>query len=316
VTESSVAWGDYDNDGDLDILLTGRAGGGNEVSMLYRNDDCLPALEISKMVGDGNPLPGQGLEYTIVVSNSGVADATGAVISDTLPAEMVFAGPVTLDPPGAGIVGTPPTVLHDATIGAGGKISVTFAVTVSMCVAPGAVTNTAAVHCSEVPAPVEASVPITVANARPALGTVDPSSGSGMTGVMTYFSTTWTDNNGWQDLKQCYFHIGDSPSLVGNVTLMYNAAKDKLWMRSDDGTVWFGGHAPGTPFIMQNGRAIVHCSLTTAQGAGDTLTMTWAIQFKPGFEGTKKLGLKCKDRSKAKAKGKWKGTWTITPWRM
>lgn len=37
VAWSSVAWGDYDNDGDLDILLTGNSGSGY-VSKIYRND--------------------------------------------------------------------------------------------------------------------------------------------------------------------------------------------------------------------------------------------------------------------------------------
>ncbi|MCP4542281.1 MAG: VCBS repeat-containing protein, partial [Chloroflexi bacterium] len=36
VYESSVAWGDYDNDGDLDILLTG-AGSGGPLAKLYEN---------------------------------------------------------------------------------------------------------------------------------------------------------------------------------------------------------------------------------------------------------------------------------------
>src|SRR5262249_55448567 len=34
---SSLAWGDYDNDGRLDLLLTGATGGGN-VSRLFHND--------------------------------------------------------------------------------------------------------------------------------------------------------------------------------------------------------------------------------------------------------------------------------------
>ncbi len=40
VTLGSVAWGDYDNDNDLDVLLTGSldAGGGNVISRIYRND--------------------------------------------------------------------------------------------------------------------------------------------------------------------------------------------------------------------------------------------------------------------------------------
>ncbi|MDD1469482.1 VCBS repeat-containing protein, partial [Dolichospermum sp. ST_sed5] len=37
VYASSVAWGDYDNDGDLDILLTGFAGS-NNISKIYRNN--------------------------------------------------------------------------------------------------------------------------------------------------------------------------------------------------------------------------------------------------------------------------------------
>jgi hypothetical protein len=39
VHHSSVAWGDHDNDGDLDILLTGDTGSGY-ISKIYRNDDC------------------------------------------------------------------------------------------------------------------------------------------------------------------------------------------------------------------------------------------------------------------------------------
>ena len=37
-SQSSVAWGDYDNDGDLDILLTGLGSGSVRVAKLYRND--------------------------------------------------------------------------------------------------------------------------------------------------------------------------------------------------------------------------------------------------------------------------------------
>jgi hypothetical protein len=151
----------------------------------------------------------------------------------------------------------------------------------------------------------------TGANSVPTLGTVDPSSGSGAVGVTTYFTTTWNDADGWEDLKHCYFHIGASPSLVNNVTLLYNAAKNKLWIRSDDGMTWLGGFAPGSSNVLDNSQANLYCSLTTVQGSGDTLSVTWAIEFKPGYEGTKKLGLKCKDRQKAKAKGEWKGTWTI-----
>jgi hypothetical protein len=148
-------------------------------------------------------------------------------------------------------------------------------------------------------------------NRAPTLGTVTPSSGSSKTGVTVYITTTWKDADGRQDLKQCYFHIGATPSLPGNVTLMYNARKDKLWMLSDDGATWLGGYAPGSLVPIENSQARLHVSDTKVTGVNDTVQVGWALEFKKDYIGSKKTGLKCKDAHKAKAKGKWKGTWLI-----
>jgi uncharacterized repeat protein (TIGR01451 family) len=51
VCYSAVAWGDYDNDGDLDILLTGYGPGYTPVSRLYRND---PASGTGRIFTDIN----------------------------------------------------------------------------------------------------------------------------------------------------------------------------------------------------------------------------------------------------------------------
>jgi hypothetical protein len=150
-------------------------------------------------------------------------------------------------------------------------------------------------------------------NGPPALGDVIPASGSSSPGVTVYFTTTWSDPDGWQDLKQCYFHIGDSPTLEGNVTLLYSAQTNKLWIRSDDGTQWIGGFAPQSVNFLENNQAQVDCQLTTVQGSENTLSVQWAIRFQGSFVGTKKTGLKCKDVSGARTKGQWRGTWTISP---
>lgn len=148
-------------------------------------------------------------------------------------------------------------------------------------------------------------------NRAPELGTVVPDSGSCEVAQMQPLTSTWSDPDGWENLKQCYFHIGASPDLQNNVTLLYNVASNKLWIRSDDGTTWWGGFAPGSPDVLENSQAQVYCDQTTIQGSGDTLSVQWAIAFKPAFTGAKKTGLKCKDAGGARAKGQWKGTWTI-----
>jgi hypothetical protein len=150
-------------------------------------------------------------------------------------------------------------------------------------------------------------------NRAPKLGTVTPSSGRSRVGETVHISTTWKDADGWQDLKQCYFHIGASPSLRNNVTLMYNARKNKLWLLGDDGSTWLGGSAPGSPRPIENSQATLQVSLVKVTGWNDTVQVRWVLEFKEAYIGVKRTGLKCKDEHKAKAKGAWKGTWTITP---
>jgi hypothetical protein len=150
-----------------------------------------------------------------------------------------------------------------------------------------------------------------VANQPPTLGAITPSSGSGPAGITRYFNTTWRDPDGWEDLNECYFQIGASSSLVGNVTLLYDVQDNKLWMRSDDGSTWLGGYAPWSDNTIENRQAKVYCVLARAEGSGDTLSVRWAIKFKPDFRGVKKTGLKCTDLYNARAKGEWMGTWNV-----
>jgi hypothetical protein len=151
----------------------------------------------------------------------------------------------------------------------------------------------------------------TTSNSLPVLGVVMPEDSFASVGVTKYFSTTCWDMDGWQDLKQCYFHIGANPSIVGNVTLLYNRHSNKMWIRSDDGLRWLGGYAPGTKTVLENGQAKVYCLFSSTYGRRVTLTVHWAIEFKKGFTGEKKLGIKCKDMHGAKATAEWKGVVTI-----
>ena len=124
----------------------------------------LPGLGLTKAVDDDTPAPGQRITYTVSIINSGLGDATGAVVSDTLDERLGFIGPVTLDPPGAGTVSTRPLLATDLTINAGGRITLTVPVMVTTTgVTSGTViANTAAVTSTEVSTPATGSVSVTI----------------------------------------------------------------------------------------------------------------------------------------------------------
>jgi hypothetical protein len=152
---------------------------------------------------------------------------------------------------------------------------------------------------------------VSIVNHEPTVGAVVPTSGSGSAGVATAFITSWSDTDGWEDLKQCYFHVGHGQSLKNDLLLLYHAQKDKLYIRSDDDTDWLGGFAPGSANILENSQAQVDCNLTIAQGSRDTLIVAWAITFKRAFSGAQKTYLMSADVSGARSARAKIGTWTI-----
>jgi len=150
-------------------------------------------------------------------------------------------------------------------------------------------------------------------NQPPTLGTVTPSSGSAKVGVMKYFTTTYRDLNGYVDLQWCYFLIGTSTAPSNTVYLGYNQTTNKLYLRNNNGTGWWGGYAPGSANIIQNAQGKLDCSKTKVWKTGNQVKVRWAVTFKSGYTGSKKLYLKAKDRRNHSVGWTKKGTVTINP---
>ena len=114
------AWGDYDKDGDLDILHTGSGGWVN----IYRNEDCAPIPG-----GDGN---GDGIPDDQQANVETITSNTGNFITLAAPADVTLQNVRKLQPPA-----TPPQdvtlpqgmVAFSATVpGIGGNFSITLTV--------------------------------------------------------------------------------------------------------------------------------------------------------------------------------------------
>ena len=105
---------------------------------------------------------GQNITYRVVVTNNGPSGATGVVLTDTLPASVVFVSATPTQ--GAGCTGTTTLTCDLGAIASGGVASVDVVVTTT---APGVVTNSASVTGIEPdpnPGNNTASEPTTVGN--------------------------------------------------------------------------------------------------------------------------------------------------------
>jgi uncharacterized repeat protein (TIGR01451 family) len=139
------------------------------------------AVDMNKSVDDPTPIPGQLITYTLVVNSNSSVSATNALISDTLPTGLTFAGPVTLVPPQPGATlaedtGDLPVLASGVTITAQESITVTFPVTVNAGLGDGTVVlNIAAVTSTQVVTPVTGMVAVTVQNIAPVAADDSPS---------------------------------------------------------------------------------------------------------------------------------------------
>lgn len=127
---------------------------------------------------------------------------------------------------------------------------------------------------------------VAFAAAKPAIGTISPASGSTLPDTAITFTVTYSDADGWANLKEAYFLISTSPYGLSNmVYLYYDQNSNKLYLRNDNNTAWLGGFAPGAKSIMENAQAKINCNLVTVSGSGKTMTVKWNIAFKSNYAG-------------------------------
>jgi hypothetical protein len=131
----------------------------------------------------------------------------------------------------------------------------------------------------------------TIPGLPPSAGTVTPSSGSVYPDQTVNFAATYTEPDTWLNIKYVNFLINNSTSGANCLYAYYDRGTNKLYLRNDVDTSWSGGYAPGSANTIENSYAKLDCSQTTVSGAGNTLTVNWAVAFKSAYAGIKNIYL-------------------------
>ena len=154
-------------------------------------------LKISKTVDDTTVNPGQTLNYTVVLSNTGSADLTGITIADSVPTGLTFVnGSASLAGQSAGTTGNAPNLATGVTVPANSQVTLTYQMSVSATTLGTIITNTASATSTGISTGVTAQATVmTVDSTPPVLSlpsniTVEATSASGA--AVTY-SVTATD---------------------------------------------------------------------------------------------------------------------------
>ncbi|GEM_PF-4311074 len=153
------------------------------------------------------------------------------------------------------------------------------------------------------------------ANLPPKVVSIVPSNSSSKANAAVNFVTTFSDPNGYQNIRYVYFLMNISLNGKNCFYGYYNRATNRLYLYNDTGTALLGGYAPGSATVIENTYARINCAQTTVTGSGTTLTIKWNVIFKTPFVGTanKYIYLYVRDASGAYNGWVQKGYWKVLP---
>lgn len=149
------------------------------------------------------------------------------------------------------------------------------------------------------------------ANSKPLIGTINPSSGSSNPYQPVSFTTTFTDDNGWQDIQYVHLLINTAINGANCFYGYYKRSTHQLYLRDSANKKWLGGFILGSSNVIENNQVKLDCLQTSVSGSGTTLTINWSVAFKSTFTGTKNTYLYVKDLAGSYSGWTKKGTFKI-----
>ena len=105
-------------------------------------------------------------------------------------------------------------------------------------------------------------------------------------GTKTVLTATYIDPDGHADIRNTYLVLNTALSSFRGISLSYDAAANKLYLRNDLNTAWLGGVAPGSPGgVIENSYCRVDCAATAVERDGNNLRVNWSIEPKSPMVG-------------------------------
>ena len=132
-------------------------------------------------------------------------------------------------------------------------------------------------------------------NCTPQVGVVTPSAPIGQIDTPFTFNTTYSDSDGWQNIRYAYVLVNTSTSGANCFYVYYDRSTNKLFLRNNNNSAWLGGYVPGSNYTIENSYVKLNCASTKISGSGTGLIITWSVIFKSSFMGSKNIYLYVKD---------------------
>ena len=118
-------------------------------------------------------------------------------------------------------------------------------------------------------------------NAPPYAVELSPFQGAGVTQI---FTGTYNDNNGWTDIAKASIRFYESYAGLPNACIIeFRPPTSQLTLLDDAGVNWLPTVTLGSATPLQNSACSVNAQTSSFSGTGNTLTVNFAVTFKPAF---------------------------------
>jgi hypothetical protein len=137
---------------------------------------------------------------------------------------------------------------------------------------------------------------------------VTPSSGTGSNQTLTF---VYSDPYGYGDINWVAMHFQTQVVSQNACFIEYTRASNVLTLVNDSGGGNVGTATLGVPGTLNNSQCTLDAGASSVSASGNTLTVSLALVFKPGFAGTKNINMAVVNNAGFFPGWQANGTWTV-----